>query len=511
MTYTAFFLLGVVVGALGALTVWVRMRDKKARLEERLLAAQRENEAAAVRVAALEQNLREKETGYAAAAAAKEKELREILEAKERETRKALAAKDVAREEVLNKLGRADIRVKELETTLEKERRATREQLALLDEATNTLRDTFKALSAEALHSNNDAFLKLARETLAKTQTAAVGELDARRKAVETLVKPLGETLGRYEKQLAALEKDRREAYGGLREQLKETTRVQEKLKEETGNLVQALRKPHVRGRWGELTLRRAVELTGMAEHCDFEEQVDFRERGAAANGALRPDLVIYLPAARRIVVDAKAPLEAFLDATEAADEKARETHLDRLARHFREHVRQLSGKEYWKKVAGSLDFVVMFVPSEAVFEAVLKREPGLLEEAADRHVLLTSPASLIALLKAVAHGFRREKLAENAQRIAERGRELYERLRVMTGHFADLRKALQRSVEAHDRIIGSLEARVLPAARELRVLGVTAAEGETDAAKGELSRPERLGRLPRELRLSDDDAPPAG
>jgi DNA recombination protein RmuC len=344
-------------------------------------------------------------------------------------------------------------------------------------------------LAAEALRQNNQAFLDLARATLGEFQQAAVGQLQVREQAVAQLVRPVAEALGAVQQQIQSVEKERVGAYAALLEQVAGLKRTQEQLERETGQLVQALRVPAVRGRWGEIQLRRVVELAGMLEHCDFVEQ----ETIEGPEGRLRPDLVVKLPAGKIVVVDAKAPLSAYLEAVQAARELEREEAYATHARQVRAHLDRLSSKAYWEQFEATPEFVVMFLPGENFFSAALQYDPGLIEYGVAQRVILATPTTLIALLRAVAYGWRQEKLAEHARVIAELGRELYERLGVWVEHLGRVGRNLDEAVEAYNRAVGSLEARVLVSARRFTELGVT--------VQGELGEVALVDRQARELR----------
>jgi DNA recombination protein RmuC len=343
------------------------------------------------------------------------------------------------------------------------------------EEDRRRLEGAFAELSSRALRQNAEQFLALADSRMRQAQEAAHGALAQRQEAISQLLQPLQETLTKYEQGLRQLELDRKGAYATLTEQVRQLGSANERLQKETGNLVTALRAPQTRGRWGELQLRRVVEMAGMVAHCDFDEQV------STDDARLRPDLVVHLPGGAQVVVDAKVPLDAFLRATDAgADEGDRSLHLAAHARQLRNHVDLLAKKEYWNQFDPSPDFVVAFVPGDPLLAAAFEQDGSLIEHAMASRVLLATPTTLIALLRSVAFGWQQDALAENARVVQRLGSELYDRLRVLGGHLARLQRALTSSVEAFNDTVGSLESRVLVTARrfpELGVVGIDAPE----------------------------------
>jgi len=444
-------LLGAIIAAVVAgVGTWLALRTRTATLQERLLA--RES-----RILELEARL-EIQMGLAATAQADLAQMRQ----------------EFAR----------------LETQVLEERKAATEKLSLLNETQAKLSDAFKALSSEALRSNNESFLNLARATLEKFQEGARSDLDKRQTAIDQLVKPVRETLQKFDVKIGEIEKARIEAYGGLAQQVRG-------LSDTNQMLVRALGRPGVRGRWGEVQLRRVVEIAGMLEYCDFEQQVNVRTE----DGALRPDLVVRLPGGRSLVVDAKTPMNAYLEAIDAPDDLTRKAKLVEHARSIREHMIALGQKAYWEQFQPAPDFVVLFLPGENFFSAALEQEPSLIDQEIEKNrVVLATPITLIALLRTVAYGWRQEALAANAQAISDLGRELYDRISTMTGHLAKVGTGLKRAVESYNDTVSSFERRVLVSARKFRDLKASNAAVEIEGS-------EPIEVIPRSL----TDAPGTG
>jgi DNA recombination protein RmuC len=369
--------------------------------------------------------------------------------------------------------------------------RSLTQQTALLEDAKAQLGDTFKALAADALQSSNDGFLALASERLGALRKEGSTDLEARQKAIEAVVGPVRESLEKVDHQIRALERERGQAYGELTTQVKAMSATQERLRAETGNLVNALRAPAVRGRWGELQLRRVVEMAGMLENCDFHEQASV----TTEDGRLRPDMVVRLPSGRNIVIDAKTPLGAYLEAHEAPTEEERASKLRHHAQQVRAHVAKLSAKNYWDQFAVAPEVVVMFLPGETFYSVALEQMPELIEDGFAQNVLIATPTTLLGLLRAVSAGWREERIAENAQRISDEGRRLHERISGLAEKLADLGRSLGQAVGAYNGTIATFDTRVMPSARNLAALD---AKGKKELP--ELEMIERRPVPPRKL-----------
>jgi DNA recombination protein RmuC len=416
-------------------------------------------------------------------AAAVNSELRQQIERKDTDLHLLRAELDTERHSRVEAL-----------TRLEAARKSFEEQKALIEAMKNEMTDTFNALSSAALKSSSEDFLRLASEHLGKVVSDTKGKLGEHQAAMDGMIKPLSDALKRYDDQIRAMEEGRHKAYGSLEEQLRALATTHESLQKETSNLVTALRRPEVRGRWGEMQLRRVAELSGMSEHCDFEEQVSVDTE----KGKLRPDMTVKLPGGRRIVVDSKVSLSAYLEAVSATNEDERKARLAKHGQQVRTHMTKLSSKDYWSQFEQSPEFVVLFIPGEAFLGSALEADNTLIEDGIEKRVIIATPTTFIALLRAIAYGWRQEQITKNAQQISVLGKELYERMGTMAKYFAEMGTAIERSIASYNRIVGSMESRILPSVRKFRELGVTGAE--------EIPPLEQIDQQPRNLSLTDSE-----
>ena len=359
-------------------------------------------------------------------------------------------------------------RLAALEAQYASEQKSAEEKLALLEQARNQLKESFQALSSEALSKNNESFLNLAKTTLEKYQEGAKGDLDKRQEAINKTVEPVGIALKTFNERVEKIEERRTQTDASLKQQLQQLAESQVQLSKTTGSLVQALRAPQVRGQWGEMQLRRTVEMAGMINYCDFEEQASV-ETGDGQRQ--RPDMIIRLPNERVVVVDSKVPLAAYLDALQSEDPDHQKERMVAHARHIRDHIKGLSAKSYWTQFDNAPEFVVLFIPNETIFSAALEQDPELIELGVLNKVILATPTTLIALLKAIAYGWQQEAIAREAKDIAALGKELYERVSVVTGHFTKLGKSLDQSVGCYNKAVGSIESRLLVTAKKFEAL----------------------------------------
>lgn len=409
------------------------------------------------------------------------------------ELRQQILQKDADMDQIRNVLDTEKQAKTEALTKLDEARKGFEEQKALIDTMKKEMTDTFNALSSAALKSSSEDFLRLASESLGKVVTDTKGRLGEHQVAMDGMIKPLYESLKRYEEQIKTMEEGRHKAYGSLEEQLRTLASTQESLQKETSNLVSALRKPQVRGRWGEMQLRRVAELSGMSVHCDFTEQ----QSVDTDKGKIRPDMIVHLPMDREIVVDSKVSLEAYLDTVNASTDDEKRSKMEKHAQQVRAHMIKLASKEYWSQFKQSPEFVVLFIPGESFLGAAVEVDSSLIEDGIEKRVIIATPTTFIALLRAIAYGWRQEQVTKNAQEISDLGRQLYERISILAQHFDNVGKGLEKAIGSYNKAVGSMESRVLPTVRKFRELGVTGAE--------EIPVLDQVDQVPRTLSLLDD------
>ncbi len=380
----------------------------------------------------------------------------------------------------------------EYKTKYEEFKIHSEEKLKLIEESQKTLKESFKMLSVEALEKNNSQFLNLAKEAFEKTQEKVTGDLDKKKDVIKEMFAPIKESMYKMGEGMQKLEKERKADQEGLKERLSLMISQEKELKKETQALTRALRTPNIRGRWGEIQLKRVAELSGMINHCDFVEQKQDQEEGRS-----RPDMIVYLPGGRNVIVDAKTPFEAYLDAMQTTDEDIKASKLKSHAKHVRSHILGLGKKSYFEKFEQTPEFVVLFLPSEGFFSAALEEDPSLIEIGVDQNVIIATPMTLIGLLRAIAYGWKQEKLSQSAKEIALLGKELYKRLLDMQGHMQKLGKSINSSVETYNKMVGSYESRVMVSGRKFQKLGI--------GIEDELEPSKLLEQMPRELISKDD------
>ncbi len=371
------------------------------------------------------------------------------------------------------------------------QKRSMEEKLALLDVTQEKLSQAFKALSIEALEKSNTSFLQLAKETLGKFQEKAKGDLDRRQESIEHVLKPVKESLSKLDKGMHEIEKERKGEQESLKAQLKMMTDAEKELRKETSTLVKALRKPIVRGRWGEMQLKRVVELAGMVNHCDFYEQE------TADSGQIRPDVIVRLPGDKQVIVDAKTPCDAYLEAIQSDVQDIKEKKMKHHARQVRQHVMALGRKAYWQSFQPTPEFVVLFIPSDNFFSSALEFDPSLIEIGVEQGVIIATPTTLIGLLRAIAYGWKQEKLSLHAEEVSKLGHELYKRITDMGEHWSKVGRSLASSVDAYNKAVGSLESRVLVSARKFKEMGAAARSLELETLEG-------VDRIPREIQAPE-------
>ena len=385
--------------------------------------------------------------------------------------------------------GKTKQKLARVEAKYEAELKAADEKLKLLEEARDNLKDSFKALSADALSKNNESFIKLAEENLKKYQQSAKDDLEKRQQAISKTVEPVSQTLKTFSERVNKIEERRIESEGGIKKELEKLSEMHLRLEQSTNSLVKALRAPQVRGQWGEMHLRRTVEMAGMINYCDFEEQSSVEKDEGQRQ---RPDMLIRLPNERKVVVDSKVPIAAYLDALETDSPESQSERMQAHARHLRTHIKDLSTKAYWSQFDNAPEFVVLFIPNEAIFSAALEEDPSLIELGVDNKVILATPTTLIALLKAVAYGWQQEAITREAKEIAALGREIYDRLSVVIGHFVKLGKSIDQSVGNYNKAMNSVDSRLMVTARKFESL-----ESASTETLPEINQIEKRPNLP--------------
>lgn len=415
---------------------------------------------------------------------------------RESHTKKELSIRNAVLEEKNSRVPDLEHALKEKEAEnihLLSKQIAAEEKLQLIQAAHEKLTETFKALSSDALEKNNRSFLDLAQASFSKYQEGAKGDLEKRQQSISELITPVKETLSKLDQGMRQMEKEHKGHHESLRQQIGSLLETEKQLRTETGSLVKALRAPITRGRWGEIQLKRVVELAGMLNHCDFYEQ----QHQVVDDVGFRPDLIVHLPGGRHVVVDAKAPLDAYLEAMQTPDDAIKELKLKDHSRQVRTHIMALSKKSYWEQFQPTPEFVVLFLPSDTFFSAALEHDPSLIEIGVDQGVILATPTTLIALLRTVAYGWKQENLTRHVEKISELGQDLYKRIVDMAGHWTKMGRSLSSAVEHYNKAVGSLEARVLVTARKFEELGAAPSIAQLDQL-------EVIERIPRELQASE-------
>lgn len=468
MTIIAYILLGVIIGGISAWFISSSREQKRYAEQKATIQSSHSNQ-----ITELEKR--------ASRAEAMVEELRQQVQQRDVEITQIRNELDIEKQSKIEAL-----------TKLDASQESFEEQKALIEAMKAEMTDTFNALSSAALKSSSEDFLRLASEHLGKVVADTKGKLGEHQAAMDGMLKPLHETLKRYEEQIRLIEESRHKAYGSLEEQLRSLASTHENLQRETSNLVSALRRPQVRGRWGEMQLRRVAELSGMSTHCDFTEQQSLDTE----KGRIRPDMIVHLPMEREIVVDSKVSLEAYLDAISSSTEDERKSKMEKHAQQVRAHMNKLASKEYWSQFAQSPEFVILFIPGESFLSSALDVDNTLIEDGIQRRVIIATPTTFIALLRAIAYGWRQEQITKNAQEISELGRQLYERMNILVQHFDSIGSNLEKAIGAYNKAVGSMESRILPSVRRFKELGVTGAD--------EIPIIEQIDQKPRNLSMSE-------